>query len=214
MNNRLLFASSFLVLFAVTITASAQNNTPEMVVDQYFRFLEVEDWKSIADLTHPEALEDAIDIIRTFSSSNEATRKSMAESFGGSFSIDTLDKVDPRVVYAKFLEVMIGGLGKAVPGEVLDSEMEVVGPVLEGNDLAHVVYRITTELDGATIEKMMVQSVQTHHGRWLLLNGEEIASMKMMLPMLFKLSRSFGNEEGDDGIEWQDDRNDEDAENE
>lgn len=211
--NRTVFFS-FFVLLTAAITVSAQNSTPKEVVERYYRFLEREDWKSATDLTHPEAMEEVIDIFKMLSTTNDATRESLAESFGGAFSIDTLDRVDPRVVYTVFLKEFMGGLDRAIPEDLKDSEIEVIGAVKEGDDLAHVVYRMATDLDAAVVEKMMVQTVKLHDGRWLLLSRDEIASIKIMLPMLLKLSKSFKNMGEDEGIEWQDDWNEEGAETE
>lgn len=181
-----------------------QSNTPESVVQEYHDALFASDWGTLADLMHPDALEEIAVLVKDISEMNETTKKSMDEQFAGYFSSDTLDRVDPRTIYMGFMNLL---MGQAMVDMVMGgTSAQVIGSVAEGKDTAHVIIRYRMSLDdGETFtNNLEVQSAQLYNGKWMLLLDERIASLRSMLPLMLGMTKVFENLDDDDSgaEEW------------
>ena len=197
-------------LCAVTLVPHVlfgQSNTPESVVQKYHDELFAGNWENLADMMHPDALEEIAVLVREISEMNEATKKSMNEQFVGYFSADTLDRVPPRTIYVGFMNLLMGQFMMNTVMEGMTAQ--VIGSIAEGKDSAHVVIRYRTTLDdGDTYtDNMEVQSVRLHEGRWMLLLDQRVSALKTTLPMLMGMTKMFENMDDDDSgaEEWNED---------
>lgn len=187
------FLSFFSLLFCSVGTLPAQTDaSAEAAVRAYYQALNAGNWDRVAALTHPDALNDVVELVRKIAGANEKSLNSLQAALGESLLLDTLDRVAPRRVYAAF----IGALMETpfMKGTVAGSKVDVVGSVMEG-ETAHVVIRVRTSMiaDKAT-ETMQVHSARLHNGEWLTLLDEQLSSMRSVLTMLLEVAGKISDE--------------------
>lgn len=187
------FLSFFSLLFCSVGTVPAQTDaSAEAAVRAYYQALNAGNWDRVAALTHPDALNDVVELVRKIAGANEKSLNSLQAALGESLLLDTLDRVAPRRVYAAF----IGALMKTpfMKGTVAGSTVDVIGSVMEG-ETAHVVIRVRTSMiaDKAT-ETMQVHSARLHNGEWLTLLDEHLSSMRSVLTMLLEVAGKISDE--------------------
>ena len=187
------------LFFAVLIHPSfGQTNTPEAAAEKYYDAFYAGQWEKLAELAHPDALSETAAFVKELANSNKSTRASMTEDFAGYFSIDTIDRVSSRMIYAVFNQVM---MSKPIFKEMLDgSKVTILGSVKEGENDAHVVARMRVKMMGDTFnESLEIQSFRLHDGKWLALLSEDFEVLKSTLAMFMGLA----GDDDDDDDDWE-----------
>lgn len=159
--------------------------TPEEALTAYYGAFYGGEWEKTAAMMHPDALNDVLDLVRSIAQANETSKSSLQAAMGNGFSLDTLDRVDPRRVYTAFLGAIM-----QIPSMkqlFANSTVQIVGSVLEG-ETAHVVIRMRLSVAGSKpAETMHVHSARLYNGRWMTLLDEQISSMQTMLAMMMSV---------------------------
>jgi hypothetical protein len=158
--------------------------TPEDVAAQALAAMSEQRLDDFAALMHPEALDDFRSMLLPVAEA--AHRKGQSEQlltlFHGVETMEGLRNLDSKSFFAAFLT----GVSEVIPQfaqAMRGMTAEVLGHVMEGGDIAHIVYRGSVALEGATIKKVAVISMKgTDQGWGMLLTGD-IENMARMLEL-------------------------------
>lgn len=160
-------------LLAAAPAALAQDaSTPgeagaEAAVDAYIAAFAAQDYSAVVQQMDPEEVAEFSDLLREFA------------LFAPEGAPDT--KGEPAKVVAGFFEQMMGvsGLAGEMFGEAVESlDAEVLGAVLEGDSLAHVVARSSFAMMGGQRGGVEVTTVRWTGDRWVVTFGGQLASMR------------------------------------
>jgi hypothetical protein len=166
-------AVSFIVLaLSLTRGASAQSSAlgPDSVAAEFQAALRGVGWRAAVSRLHPEALAD-FHYRMTLLVEMDTTRAPL-EKLYPSGGLDTYHATSPEGVFLRVMEV----LSEEAPGLVhalVVREVEVIGHVQEGPNLAHVVYRSTADLSGAEPE-LRLMTMKKDGDRWRVLDSQEL----------------------------------------
>jgi hypothetical protein len=95
----------------------------------------------------------------------------------------TLEEVRTASDAAFFAAHLRNWFSEAVQAEIEYRDFEIVGSVLEGDDLVHVLVRYQVETEGfEPVEQMQVVSLRSTAGRWVVLMDDGL--MKSLVPIL------------------------------
>jgi len=127
-------------------------------------------WRAAVQRLHPEALAD-FHFRMTLLVEMDTTRAPIEKLFpeGG---LDAYHATSPEGVFLRVMEV----LSEDAPGLVhalVVRDVQVVGHVPEGTDLAHVVYRSMADLSGAMPE-LRLMTMKLDGDRWRVLASQEL----------------------------------------
>ncbi len=151
-----------------------EDGAPEAVAHRALVALQENRVDDFAAAMHPEALKGFhkifVDLLSVAKDDEEAGE--LLPLFEGVDSVDALRALDDRAFFVSFYK----GLSRLRP-EINDilakSELKTLGHVMEGDDTAHVVYRMSIQFEGISITKMQVLSLRrTPEGWAMLLSGD------------------------------------------
>lgn len=163
-----------LTLFVVfsTGTARAQSEAvaahaePEDAVRAYMEAFREADLERAAALMHPGALGSLRAILRDLVSADSVA----AAVFVG--TVERFDEMTPEETFVRFMDSIL-----SIQPEMRDMmgslDASVLGRVMEGDSLAHVVTRSRIQMNEVEVTQMQVVSARRHEGGWrVLLTGE------------------------------------------
>jgi hypothetical protein len=157
---------------ATPVALPAQTETPEAVAEQYFRAMRSENAAAVAKLMHPDALAELRDLLDPLFQSTLPEADDFRQRFLGVRTVTEAQALSDTTVFLNFL----GSLADQLPvfGAALrGASMETLGHVTEGADTAHVVYRVTVEIEDLTVRRITVLSLRRHGETWRgLLTGD------------------------------------------
>jgi hypothetical protein len=158
-----------LAMLALAAPVTAQS-TPESAAAEYLRVLRTGDWDQTARLMHPDALSELKGFFVAMADADSAGI--ILRPMFGVASADELRQLPPEDVYARLLR----GVARSAPQLITSMrgmESTVIGSVPEGDQDAHVVYRLNLTLNGVTSTKVDVLSFRRSGDRWMgLLSGD------------------------------------------
>lgn len=151
-------------LVATWPTASAaQQESPEAVAIQYVTAMQLEDWQRVASLMHPDALAELRGLFDPLLDIPEA--RPVILQFYGATSLEDARAQSDTAVFAHFVAFVSSQ--EPLVGEALrSSDVEIIGHLYEGEDMAHVVYRMTMSLEGMSVTQLDVFSVKRYGPTW------------------------------------------------
>lgn len=130
--------------------ATIDRSTPEAVAQRYFEAMKADRTSEIIALTHPAVLDNfKAQLMPALERSAKAKTKSGGETFrylGGGRKIETIRAMSSADFVTMVLDTMMDMMGDELPFQVNGTPL---GHVMEGSDIAHVVYRFKIEADGA-----------------------------------------------------------------
>ncbi len=137
--------------------------TPESVAARYAAAMQRRDWKAGAALMHPDALQQLKKMFRplVFAVPNLELGKMF-------FNVRTMAEFD-RLSNAQAFERLMTAVTKINPeigAALATSKSQIIGHVLEGDDTAHVVYRMTSKVEGISVTKMAVMPLKKSGATW------------------------------------------------
>jgi hypothetical protein len=158
--------------FLAPIGALAQDRveTPEAVTRQYAAAMRANDWLGTANLMHPEALgrfRRMLLPILAADSSGQLCRR----LFDASSSAELTALPDDEL-FARFFRTLVNDAPE-LHAMFTGVDLVPVGHVLEGSDVAHVVFRMRVAADGVTLTKVQAVSLRRAGRTWrVLLSGD------------------------------------------
>jgi len=131
------FAASLGLLFPVV--GEAVQRGPEDIADEFLRAFEALSWYAAAQRMHSQGLADFredVAMIVHADSSNEVLSRLL-----GGRSRENFDAMEDVDVFPRVMEALEDEMPGLVNG-LIDRRHEVLGVAAEGEELAHVVYRV------------------------------------------------------------------------
>jgi hypothetical protein len=166
-----------LVAFGATIvvptsTGAAQDRpeTPEAVTRQYGAAMRANDWVGTAHLMHPDALAQFRRMFLPILAA-DSTGHLCRRLFDASSTAELAALPDAEL-FARFFRTLVSDAPE-LNSMFAGSDLVPVGHVLEGNDVAHVVFRMKLAADGVTLTKVQAVSLRRAGPTWrVLLSGD------------------------------------------
>lgn len=159
-------------LCASSLPARAQDRpeTPEAVTRQFGAAMRTNDWVGTAQLMHPDALARFRSMFLPILRADTTGR--LCERLFATTSSAEIAALPDAEVFARFFRTLVSGTPE-LGGMFAGADMVPVGHVLEGDDVAHVVFRMKVAADGVTITKVQAMSLRRSGSTWrVLLSGE------------------------------------------
>ena len=143
---------------------------PDSVAAEFQSALRGVGWQAAVSRLHPEAL-DNFHHLMTLLVEMDTTRAPIERLFpqGG---LDAFHAISQEEVFLRVMEVLTEDAPGLVHALVV-REVEVVGHVPEGTEMAHVVYRSTANLSGAKPE-LRLMTMKRDGERWKVLSSQEL----------------------------------------
>ena len=168
----------FLVfVFATAASYAAEEATPESITKRQIEAMRTLNWELVARYTHPKALAQLqalflpVVIAGEKAKDNPSAVEMMRIVFAGK-SVEELARMSP----AAFFQIVMNGISGATPdfkSAMTGMEVEILGHVSEGENLAHVVYRLSRPLGEGIATKIAITSVERDGNGWkALLNSD------------------------------------------
>lgn len=162
--------------------ALAAQETPEQVVQRYFDTFKSGDFAANAVMMDPAALAELkttmVGLADATGVAADETQAHLRETFGVQNTAE-LRALEPATLYERMLRSV---LGQGDMREILSAaRVNALGHVLEG-DTAHVVYRMSMQVMGNSIDQVQVAPVRRVDGRWRVLLTGSFAAMINAMP--------------------------------
>jgi len=156
-------------LFLLIFGATAYGETVEEATTRYFQVTKSGDYLAAANLFDPEEIRSFRESLNFLVSLPDAQRENLYGSlFGPGSTQEIVAQLSDTEYFASFFGVAMTEAGMT---EIMRSaKTEYLGHVMEGEDTAHAVTRITIQTGGAEIKTLSVAS---------FIKCEEIWKMKM-----------------------------------
>jgi len=181
------------ILAVAHLTAAFAEEAPDAavkeaqaVVEQYMAHAKAGEWEKSSELMHPVALSDFKEML--MAAAEGAEKKGQAAGllslFDGVKDIAALKGLSPKIFFTKFITTVVNK-NPQVAGILAGAETSLIGPVKEGNDQIHFVYRMKGMVEEAKFSAMEVVSLKQHEAKWYVLMKANIEGMAAMLKKQF-----------------------------
>ena len=168
---RVAFAA--LLLSSSTVVLGA--NAPDTVA-VFYEQLEKGDFKAAAAFFDPPALSEFRDSLGIINEAPAAAQQQFREAFfGAGATAESVAKMSNQDFFASFLRTALAQAKEL--GKVNFDGMEILGEVMEGPDLAHVVTRNTVSVGDIEVEGMEVVSCRRRGDEWKLLVSSQMKGL-------------------------------------
>jgi len=167
-----------LALFALPARAAAQD-TPEQVVQRYYQTFQSGDYAANAALMHPGALEELKTTLTGMAALPGATEEPEFREMFGVQTLEELRALPAQVLFERVLRNQLEGEMRAI---LATARVNVLGHVLEGENTAHVVYRMRMDFGGQTMDQVQVVPLERVDGQWRVLLTGSLAGMMSSMP--------------------------------
>jgi hypothetical protein len=148
---------------------------PETVAAFYAQ-LEKGDFKAAAAFFDPPALSGFRDSLGIIDEAPATAQQQFREAFfGAGATAESIAKLSDQEFFASFLRTALAQAKEL--GRVNFDGMEILGEVMEGPDLAHVVTRNTVSVGDTEIEGMEVVSCRRRGDEWRLLVSSQMKGL-------------------------------------
>ena len=145
-------------------------------------------WAGFSAFVHPEALEkfkESMWTVIEYMAEQDTTSESDAylQMFG-------VERVDGKLIEPSskdFFDNTFKGLSQIVPmfTEAMSStEFEILGNVMEGDTLVHVVTRSTASVMGTTITKMEIATLKRFEDSWKMMLSAEFENLGLQFQQM------------------------------
>lgn len=164
-----LISCLLIALLGIQDDAFGQKKSPEETIQEYVSYMGNLDYEGMAEAMHPEALQEfsefLVDLVTMDSSG-------MFLALFLGLDADEVAEKQPVELFALFMGNVMG-LEPEVEESLKNATIDPIGHVMEGDDVAHVVYRMNMPMEGATINKITVASMKRYEKSWrMLLTGD------------------------------------------
>ena len=173
-----------ILLLLIITSSSAFAKTPSEAANDYFGMLKDKNYKAAALLFDPSALKEFRQMMGfTDEVSPEAQKQFFTAFFGSESNMKTVSKLSDVEYFSSFLTAVFAQL-ESVGGVNFD-KMEVIGEVMEGNNIAHVVTRTKVSAGEIELESMEVVSFKKSDKEWRALLSGKLKGIAIQLKAAF-----------------------------
>ena len=176
------FLKSILILAALSIAtgatgavfAQAAQETPESVAKTYFAATQAADWAKCASLMHPEALAS---IKRTLDTVIKADKTGdAAKTIFKLKSGEEYPQLSDAAVFERLMD-FITSVAPDMKAALSSSTNTILGKVDESPDLAHIVFRSRSKLEGEEVNEVDLISFKKQGSTWRALLTPDMEGM-------------------------------------
>lgn len=177
----MLRAMPALVMAVLAFAPGARaQQTPEQVVQQYFDTFVRGDYAANVALMHPDALTDVQEMMSGMVAIAGTEGEGQLREMFGVSSMEEFNRLTPAQTFERLLRWQ---LEKPEMREVLSgAQASVLGHVMEGDSLAHVVYRMRMSVGEMSVDQVQVAPVKQSNGQWRVLLTGTFAGMMNAAP--------------------------------
>jgi len=139
--------------------------------------------EEFARAMHPEALRQFRAVMSAVvdAAAKDGKADQVLRIFPSVKDVQGLKKLDDVTFFADYLRGVTGH-DPALKSALAHSKIEVLGHVAEGKETAHVVYRMSTKVDGEDVDGLMsVASLRKDGPRWAMLLSSDVEAMTLMM---------------------------------
>ncbi len=164
------------LLVVVTVAGPqlrAQSTDPEHVAQQYTEALRAGDWTHMAELMHPDALRELrilFDPLFDLPAANDALPELL-----GVRTLDEARALSDTGLFAGFMQFIVNQ-DPNVADALESADVDVLGHVREADD-AHVVFRMTMEVQDIQMVQMDVITLRKSGDQWRGLLAGDLAAV-------------------------------------
>ena len=155
-------------------------DTASQAASDYFNVLKQKDYERAANYFDPVALAEfrqMMDFI--YEVPDEVQQKVFTTFFGPGASKESINKMSDALYFAAFLRAIMAQAEKA--GSIDFEKMEILGEVMEGEHVAHVVTRNRVKVGQIEVEAMEVVSFRKDGKQWKALMSGKIKGIPNQL---------------------------------
>jgi hypothetical protein len=173
------------VVAAIALVAPAraqEPDTPQAFVTTYMGAMQSGDWLRVAGLMHPDALVQFKTMFGAVAKA-DSTGDVISSLFDVADAAE-FDQAPPERVFSSFMSGIMSMSGD-VSSMLSSAQAEFVGQVEEpARDLTHVLYRMSMDMAGVTVQKVEVLALKRHDGRWRAMLSGDVEGMAAALMQL------------------------------
>lgn len=166
------------VLAAFAPRLGAQE-TPEQVAERYYAAFRTGDVPANAALMHPEALEELKGALVRMAGIPGATDEPEFREMFGVATVEELQALPARAIFERVLAHQMRGEMREIAA---GTQVQVLGHVLEGDSLAHVVYRMRMSFGGQSLDRVQLLPLRRADGGWRVLLTGSLAETMSAFP--------------------------------
>lgn len=168
-------AGALIAALVMSAPGLAAQETPGQVMERYYDTFRTGDYAANVALMHPEALQSMKETLTGLAAIPGADESpEFAQMFGVS-SMEELNQLAPAVLFERILRTQ---LEQPEMREVLsNAQVNVLGHVMEGDSVAHVVYRMRMGVGEMTVDQVQVAPLKRADGEWRVLLTGSFAGM-------------------------------------
>ncbi|HEU0179260.1 MAG TPA: hypothetical protein VFV58_33765 [Blastocatellia bacterium] len=176
------FLKVILILAALSLStgstggvfAQAAQDTPESVAKAYFAAMQAADWAKCASLTHPEALASMkrkFAVAINADPSGDAAKTIFKLKSGAEYS-----QLSEAAIFERLMD-FITSIAPDMKTALASSTNTILGRVDESPDLAHVVFRSRTKMEGDEVNEVDLLSFKKQDSTWRALLTSDMEEM-------------------------------------
>jgi len=144
------------------------------------------DWEGFAEVMHPEALQGfkdmLVSVLEAAGEQDRATQAGLVSLFYGAQDVQSVIALEPKEFFAGFMKGVVSQSPEM--GEIFaGTDVEIIGTVHEGNDLAHVVFRMGISAEGLDVTSVDVVSLKRSGTDWRMLLTANIEGLAEQLKL-------------------------------
>jgi hypothetical protein len=154
-----------------TGVAQERAETPEAVTQHFGAAMRANDWVGTAALMHPDALAHFRRMFLPILAADSSGQ--LCQRLFATASAAEVAALPDEELFARFFRTLVNGAPE-LSGMFAGADLVPVGHVLEGKDVAHVVFRMKVAADdGVTVTKVQAMSLRRAGPTWrVLLSGD------------------------------------------
>ena len=164
-----------LVLLLLTSTAAYGASATE-ATGEFFQHMKQKEFNAAAAMFDPSALTEFRQSLNIINEAPAQAQQQFREAFfGAEATVDSIAAMSDSEFFASFLRAALAQ-AEAI-GTIDFDDMEILGEVMEGPDLAHVVTRNTVSVGEVEVEGMEVVSCRKQGDEWKLLVSTQMKGL-------------------------------------
>lgn len=174
----------FALIFLLFLVSSVYAKTATETAADYFNVLKQKNYTAAVKYFDPMALDDFRQTMSfIYEIPAEAKQEFFQVFFGPGANQESILKLSDTEFFASFLRAVMAQAEAA--GKINIKGMEILGEVMEGSDIAHIVTRNRASVGEIYMESMEVVSFKRKGNEWKLLMSGKIKGMANQLRATF-----------------------------
>ena len=161
-----------ILAWLLLLCAPAQSQiaeTPEQVTGRFISAMTAENWQAMGALMHPNALKEMRQFLAVLFEAPNADEA--RQQLLGVRTVKEAQALSDTAVFASLMRMM--GEQTELGALLKTAKVQVLGHLNEGQDTAHVVYRMAMTINGVSVSRMDVMSLARSPAGWRgLLKGD------------------------------------------